>query len=229
MTCRYSSWSPKPCPARRDPPSIPKMDSPSALVRASCRSIADTLPLSLARMARSCFAWNCRPPSRRPRRQKNLPCRCCGNLNRSLELTASGENISSPGTPNKSQDARIPQNLLKRSDIFVGGSFKINSRPRIQGNQIYPRPRSAQQLHHFQRILAQIVDVVQQNIFKRHPLPVAQRKRPRGGHQQVEIIFFIQRHQLRALFVIRGIERNRQPRPNLLLPEIVNARNDAGG
>ena len=102
--------------------------------------------------------------------------RGCGNLDRSLELTASRVNISSPRTPHKRQDAGIPQYLLKLRHTCVFGSFKIEFGSWIERDQIDSSFDSAEQLHDLLRVLAQIVHFVQQDIFKRHPLPVSQRE-----------------------------------------------------
>ena len=53
---------------------------------------------------------------RKRRRRLLLQYRQYGNLNRSLELSASGVNVPASRTPHKCRDCRLPQNLLKRRD-----------------------------------------------------------------------------------------------------------------
>ena len=70
---------------------------------------------------------------------------------------------------------------------------------------------------------------MQQHVLKRDALAIAQRKLARRRHQQIEIVFPVQRHQPGTLIIIRCIQRNRQPWTNLLFSKIGNARHNARG
>src|ERR1035441_2201167 len=98
-------------------------------------------------MARSYSASTFRQPSPHLPSPRNLRCRCCGNLDRTLELSASSINIPPPRTPHKCRNSTFPQNLLKLRHPLRVRNRKLNPRPRIQRNQIHFAPHPAQQLH----------------------------------------------------------------------------------
>jgi len=81
---------------------------------------------------------------RRPRDPPQQVAPKSGNLNRSLELAAGGVNVPTPRPPYKRWNSRIPQNLLKRRHALLPRSLEVNSRPRIQRNQIHFAPQPAQ-------------------------------------------------------------------------------------
>src|SRR5271156_933244 len=89
-------------------------------------------------------AWNF-PSSLRDRRNRlQLGFRECGNLNRSLKLSASGINIAASRTPQKRWNAPISQNLLKLHHLIVTRSLEVNTRPRVKRDQIHLAAQATQ-------------------------------------------------------------------------------------
>ncbi len=163
----------------------------------------------------------CRLPAAR-----TLQCRCCGNLNRSLKLPARRVDVAPARTPHKCRDPRIAQRGLKLSDLRRIRRREVDPRPRIQRNQVHLAAQSAQQFRHFPRMNWFIVHATKQDIFKCDPLARAQRIRLRRRNQQLQIPFFVQRHDARAQLVIRRIQRNRQLRTDRFFSEVMDARHN---
>jgi len=115
---------------------------------------------------------------------------------------------------------------LKRRHSRFTRSREIDSRPRIQRNQVHLAAQPAQQLRNFLRVFWFIVHASEQHIFESDPLPRAQWKIARRRNQHLQIPLFIQRHQPRAQRIVRSIQGNRQLRPDRLLAKIMDARHN---
>ena len=115
---------------------------------------------------------------------------------------------------------------MKRLHSFLSRSFKINSRPRIQCNQIHLRPQAAQQLDHLAACSRESLtspSSTYSNVI---------RSRLRSGNSRAaasnlsRFHFLFKRHDALAQFIIRCVQRNRQLGPDRLPPEIMNTRHN---
>src|SRR5580704_5322025 len=136
---------------------------------------------------------NFRSLLRRPRDPPQQRARRSGTLNRSLELAAGGVNVPTPRPPYKRRNSRIPQNLLKRRHALLPRSLEVNSRARIQCNQIHFAPQPAQQLRNLSCILRLVIHATQEHVFEGDPLSRAQRKISRSRNQHFQIPLLVQR------------------------------------
>src|ERR1700722_8509686 len=165
---------------------------------------------------------------RRPRDPPQQVAPRSGTLNRSLELAASGVNVPTPRPPYKGWNSRIPQNLLKCRHALLPRSLEVNSRARIQRNQIHFAPQPAQQLRNLSCIPRLVIHATKEHVFECDPLSRAQRKISRSRNQHFQIPFLVQRHQPGTQCIVRSIQRNRQLWPNRFSAKVTNARHNPG-
>ncbi len=144
----------------------------------------------------------------------------------SLQLPASSINIK-PSWPTNKTGHRPSHNFLERRHPFRKWSLKRNPRPRIQRNQIHLTVNVSQHPSHPPRVRIAIVDIPQQHIFKRQPLPTPQRISLTSSNQILQMPLARNRHQFLPLLLGRSIQRNRQFRAHLSFTHLFNLRNNS--
>ena len=145
------------------------------------------------------------------------------------ELATGSRDIDSAGISHCHRDTRRPDPFGKTLDPFLGGSLIGQDRDRIERNDVDMAETTANQTSKLVGDVVTVIDPAHQGIFEGDPAACALRVAIERGHQLGHRVLAIDRYQLGAEFIVRGVKRDREIDLHRLFGQLVDEGNDTAG